>query len=222
MRQTRRVPRPLWPVAALALGLAACSEPEAIDYAAMEGGELQGRAEAGDEQAAEELQSRLDEAAAADAELAQAETDAADPEGAFTTALAARDEPRLRALADAGNPWAMFHIALPLTRSADPAEQERGRMLAGKSAESGLPEAQLWIGRAISSGLAGFPADPVRGMRWIEQAAEAGSPEAMFSAAQLYESGPISDPDRARLWYKRAADAGVPAAGQALDRLNAL
>lgn len=211
--------RPSGALLAALLLLSACGGETALDYAEMEGGELQGRAEAGDAEAAEELARR----SAEEAEIAAAEEEQAlalaDPEGAFRAALAAGDAARLAALADAGNAHALFHRAQPRTRSTDPAEQAAGRNDAERAAELGLPAAQLWLGRALTSGAAGYAVDYPAGLRWMEQAAEQGWAEAMFSVAQLYEEGPLADPLKARGWYRRAADAGVAAAEEALARL---
>lgn len=209
-------------VISLVAALAACSPtpaPLAEDLTQLSAADLDKRAAKGDTAAMSEVERRaLEQAKAEDVAKAPA-----DPQAAFDRALEAGDEAQIKDLADAGNPYARFHIAartIDDPKAAAAAKQKARADVLG-AADAGVIEAQIYLGKALAEGGHGFKQDHAGAVKWTEAAAEAGNAEAMFEAAQLQVEGPAPNLDRARLWYKRAADAGVNAASAALMALDA-
>ena len=82
-------------------------------------------------------------------------------------------------------------------------------------AERGDPEAQVFVGRALLTGV-GVPADPVEGVRWLQTAASPTNGEpyapALYLLGFAYEfgMGVPQNYEEMSLLYQQAADQGYP------------
>jgi localization factor PodJL len=170
----------------------------------------------------ETVQPAADAAAEAEADAALAESqrlEAARTE--FQAAVAAGDDDRIFALADEGNPFALFYRGEARLKSDLQYEQQEGFKDMEAAADAGSPDAQLWVGLRMAKGMDGYSYKPNSGLMMVEKAAKAGHGEAMYALGELYESGLMHDIDKAKDWYGKAAVAGVEKAKEALAGLEA-
>lgn len=194
-------------VASLALALAACgggkaAAPKAPDLSTMDKAAISKLADDGDEAAKAELDKRQ----------------RAEWKKEFDAALAAKDEDKITALADAGNPDALHHHAENLLASQEPPLQRAGFEEMEAAADKGQPDAQLWVGEKMAWGTNGYPWHPASGMKMVEKSALQGNADAMFALAELYFADqPMGDKAKAKEWYEKAAAAGNEKAKQHLE-----
>jgi TPR repeat protein len=92
-----------------------------------------------------------------------------------------------------------------------------------RGAESGVPEAQFWLGVAFRDHLWFGVTDEVESLKWIRRAAEAGNVDAEEELGSRYEwgLGVEQDYSQAVLWLRRAAE-HVPDRGGAGGARNEL
>jgi TPR repeat protein len=197
--------------------LSACSDPPAQERDfSKESDEVVSAASAAGDRGAQIEQTRRDQA-----RLLEEANRKAQEQTAFQAAVASGDDTRIFALADQGNPYALFYRAEQHLSSGDPGMWSLGRADAEAAAAGGAPDAQLWVGYRMSQGMEGYPWKPSSGLRLVEQAAKQGHAQAMYTLGQLYEQdAPMQDLKLARDWYTRAAAAGVTEAKEALAGLD--
>lgn len=166
--------------------------------------------------------SPADAAAAEAAARTESERLARDQQkAAFEAAFATGDDALIDSLAADGNAWALHHRALGLLASDEPALQRAAFVDMEAAAEKGHPDAQLWVGTRMASGLDGYPLKPNSGLKMVERAALQGHVAAMLKLGELYEGDQfMADPAKALEWYGKAAAAGSAPAQAALDRIN--
>ncbi|MEU4420976.1 Z1 domain-containing protein [Actinoplanes sp. NPDC024001] len=152
-------------------------------------------------------------------------------------------EAAMRPLADAGDPLAMFNLAVLLSRRTAWEEATRWYRRAADAGyvaamvnlavtlrESGEDvEAAQWYRRAAGHGHAAammnlgvlrkIGGDHAGAAYWYRQAAAAGDIDAMYNLGLLMEER--EEPDYARVWYQRAAGQGHPLAAEQLQELAA-
>ncbi len=158
--------------------------------------------------------------AAARAEAEAAAKKLADAKSAFEAAKA--DPETLKALIDAGNPWAIYNRATDELASQDAAQKQLAFRDMEDAADAGVPDALLWVGQRYAEGSDGYPWKPNSGIIMVTRAADAGHAQAMYVLGFLYEKpGPMHDLAKARDWYEKAKAAGWKDAETALAQMEA-
>lgn len=122
---------------------------------------------------------------------------------------------RLRDSADAGNPEALYRLAMLYDSGYDSISPDtiRSTMLYRLAAEAGHTDAQNYLGYRLYRG-DGVPRDIPAALQWLENSAIAGNPRAAGNLGflLLYGDGVEHDPANAAFWLQRAADEGVTTA----------
>ena len=121
--------------------------------------------------------------------------------------------------ADQGNAPAEY-ILCGQRAGSDNLEHER---CLWRAAESGVPEAQLWLGVAFRDHLWFGVTDDVEALKWIRKAAEGGNVDAEVDLGSRFEWGEGVEQNfsEAALWYRRAAEhvPNLNGAGQGRNNL---
>ncbi len=203
------------------LALAACgASTDELNDSSSE--DLTVRAAAGDAEAMQEFERRLETTVQAQS----AAPPTGDAETEWQTALYSGDQSRTDVLVEAGNPYALTYAASLIGANPGATDEEKrsARNWLEAAADQGHGQALFRMSQDYLGPSELYPMDEAKALALGIQAAEAGVHEAMYNIGVRYQYGLATAPQddaKAIEWLNKAKAAGNRAAQRQLDELVA-